>query len=67
MDEILDLIESVSEGFPTYFGHTLLTFYGHLVGKGQLKPVKAGVKAISDFPIPTCKRQLMQFLGMAGY
>ena len=25
------------------------------------------MKAISDFPVPTCKRQLMGFLGMAGY
>ena len=25
------------------------------------------MKAISDFPVPTCKRQLMRFLGMAGY
>ena len=25
------------------------------------------VEAISDFPVPTCKRQLMRFLGMAGY
>ena len=25
------------------------------------------MKAISDFPVPTCKRQLTRFLGMAGY
>ena len=25
------------------------------------------MKAISDFPVPTCKRQLMRFFGMAGY
>ena len=25
------------------------------------------MKVISDCPVPTCKRQLMQFLGMAGY
>ena len=25
------------------------------------------MKAISDFPVPICKRQLMRFLGMAGY
>ena len=24
------------------------------------------MKAVSDFPVPTSKRQLMQFLGMAG-
>ena len=25
------------------------------------------METISDFPVPTCKRQLMGFLGMAGY
>ena len=25
------------------------------------------MKAISDFPVPTCKRQLMRFLCMAGF
>ena len=47
--------------------HATLTFLGHVVGQGQVKPVEAKVKAISDFPVLTCKRQLMQFLGMAGY
>ena len=49
------------------FCHATLTFLGHVVGQGQVKPVEAKVKAISDFPVPTCKRQLMRFLGMAGY
>ena len=40
---------------------------GHMVGQGQVKPVEAKVEAISDFPIPSGKRQLMCFLGMAGY
>ena len=43
-----------------------LTFLGHFVGQGQVKPVEDKAKAISDFPVPTCKRQLMRFLGMAG-
>ena len=37
------------------------------MGHGQVKPVEAKVEAISDFPVPTCKRQMMRFLGMAGY
>ena len=49
------------------FCHANLTFLGHIVGQGQVKPVEAKVEAISDFPVPTCKRQLMRFLGMAGY
>ena len=49
------------------FCHATLTFLGHVVGQGQVKPIDAKVKAISDFPVPDCKRQLMRFLGMAGY
>ena len=49
------------------FCHATLTFLGHVVGQGQVKSVEAKVKAITDFPVPTCKRQLMRFLGMAGY
>ena len=49
------------------FWHATITFLGHVVGQGKVKPVEAEVKAISDFPLPTYKRQLMRFLGMAGY
>ena len=43
----------------------MLTFLGHLVG--QVKPLEAKVNAISEFPVPKCKIQLMRFLGMTGY
>ena len=49
------------------FCHANLTFLGHTVGQGQVKPVEAKVEAIADFPVPSCKRQLMRFLSMAGY
>ena len=51
----------------TEFCHATVTFLGLLVGQGQVKPLEAKVNAISEFPVPKCKRQLMQFLGMAGY
>ena len=49
------------------FCHAYFTFLGHIVGQGQVNPVEAKVEAISDFSVPTGKRQLMRFLGMAGY
>ena len=49
------------------FCHANLTFLGHIVGQGRVKPVEAKVEAISDFPVPTGKRQLKRFLGMVGY
>ena len=51
----------------TEFCHATVTFLGHLVGQGQVKPLEAKVNFISEFPVPKCKRQLMRFLGMAGY
>ena len=49
------------------FCHANLKFLGHILGQGQVIPLEAEVEAISDFPAPTCKRQLMRFLGMVGY
>ena len=49
------------------FCHANLTFLGYIVGQGKVKHVEAKVEAISDFPVPTGKRQLMRFLGIAVY
>ena len=51
----------------TKFGCASVTYLGHVVGQGQVKPVDAKVKCISVFPRPENKKQLMRFLGMAGY
>ena len=37
------------------------------MGQSQIKLVEAKFEAISDFPVPTGKRQLMRFLGLVGY
>ena len=44
-----------------------VTYLGHVVGQGQVKLVDAKISAISGFPRPESKKQLMRFLGMAGY
>ena len=44
-----------------------VTYLGHVDGQGQVKPVDAKVRAISDFPRPESRKQLMRFLGMEGY
>jgi len=49
------------------FARAHVTYLGHVVGQGQVKPVDAKISAISDFPRPESKKQLMRFLGMAGY
>ena len=47
------------------FGHAEVTFLGHIVGSGQVKPISAKIQAIVS--TPRDKQQLMRFLGMAGY
>ena len=49
------------------FCHAQVMFLGYVVGQGQVAPVIAKVQAIKSYPIPKDKRELMRFLGMAGY
>ena len=49
------------------FGCGCVTYLGHIVGQGKVKPVDAKIKALSAFPQPSTKKQVMRFLGMAGY
>ena len=48
------------------FGKACVTYLGHVVGKGGIKPVQAKVEAITNFPMPTSKNQLMKYLGIVG-
>lgn len=41
-----------------------VTYLGHVVGKDQVKPFDAKIRAVSDISRP---EQLMRFLGMASY
>jgi len=42
-------------------------YLGHNVGLGRVQPRAKKVHAVLDFPAPTNRRQLQQFLGLAGY
>ena len=48
------------------FGKATITYLGRQVGQGQVRPVEAKVSAITDCPVPTTRKALRQFLGMAG-
>ena len=48
-------------------GHAEVTFLGHVVGGRMVKPLSAKVQAITDYPPAANKKELMWFLGMAGY
>ena len=49
------------------FGKGQVTYLGHVVGQGQVSPINAKVEKIANFPNPQSKRELMRYLGMAGY
>ena len=53
----VNLVKSESE-------HAHVTYLGHVVGQGQVKPVDAKVEVIIKYPT---RKELMRFLEMAGY
>ncbi|XP_076044797.1 uncharacterized protein LOC143027398 [Oratosquilla oratoria] len=49
------------------FARGTVTYLGHTVGGGSVRPKKANVEAILAFPTPRTMKEVMRFLGMAGY
>ena len=50
-----------------YFAVAEVDYLGHHVGLGRVQPRAKKVQAVMDFPAPSNRRQLQQFLGLAGY
>ena len=46
------------------FGHAEVAYLGHVVGRGELAPIRSKVSAIRDLPPPANRRALRRFLGM---
>lgn len=49
------------------FANAIVTYLGHVVGNNQICPTRAKVQSILDFPKPSDKKQVRQFLGVVGY
>ena len=49
------------------FGQAIVTYVGKVVGHGKVCPIETKVEAIVDFGVPSSRRDLKHFLGMAGY
>lgn len=49
------------------FAKATVTYLGKVVGNGKVRLVQTKVKTIQNFPPPTTKKELMQFLCSVGY
>ncbi|XP_064083906.1 uncharacterized protein LOC135199681 [Macrobrachium nipponense] len=49
------------------FGQATVTYLGHIVGGGNVRPKTANVNAILDYPEPKNRKSLKRFLGMVSY
>lgn len=49
------------------FAKATVTYLSRVVGQGHVRPVEAKVRAVEKYPVPTAKKELMRFLGLAGY
>lgn len=73
LSRIQALLECLADGNLTVnlakceFAKATVTYLGKVVGQGHVRPVDAKVSAITEFPAPTTKKELMRFLGLVGY
>ena len=51
----------------TTFCEATVSYLGHIVGDGNVRPKVANIEAIIQYPVPTTRKSLMRFLGMASY
>ena len=49
------------------FGKATVKYLIHIVAQGQVRPLNAKIQTIAKFPIPTSRKELARFLGMAVY
>ena len=49
------------------YGIRVLEFVGQKIGQGEVKTQDDKVERICNVPIPTTKKQVRSFLGLAGY
>ena len=50
-----------------YLGYKYLDCVGHHIGQDEVKTPEDQVNRIRNAPIPTTKKQVRSFLGLAGY
>ena len=49
------------------FCKATVTYLGHIVGNGTVRPKIANIEAILECPVPTTRKSLQRFLGLVSY
>ncbi|XP_064088186.1 uncharacterized protein LOC135202611 [Macrobrachium nipponense] len=49
------------------FCKATVTYLGHIVGDGNVRPKTANVEAVLEYPVLTTRKSLQRFLGLASY
>ena len=49
------------------FSKATVTYLGHIVGNGIIRPKAANIEAVLKYPVPTTRKSLQRFLGLASY
>ena len=55
------------KAFKCVWGQTELPYLGHIISKDGLKPDPKKVQSVTDWPQPTCLREVLQFLGLTNF
>ena len=70
LEKVFDCLQEaklVAKPSKCVIGHAQIVYLGHLVGSGEMYPLKSKVEFLRQFPIPETKKQLRSFLGLASY
>ena len=49
------------------WAQTELPYLGHVIGRDGVKPDAKKVQSVSEWPTPTCLREVLQFLGLTNF
>jgi len=70
LKEVLELAQSYGlqiKWQKSQFLKTRVTFLGYILENGTIKPSEEKLKAVKNYPLPSDKKSIQRFLGLASY
>ena len=49
------------------FSKASVKYLGNIVGQGQVRPLDIKIQTMAKFPMPTSRKKIARFLGVAGH